>query len=352
MVYNNTVYIRKKNNLIDGVLLLWVDDILVCSGLTSACDILKEIGKYMEIECRGIPTRFVGIDINVTYNYIDISQRLYSSNFDVNDCDKIMNPLPLNVLSEEDNSRLLVDNEIEAYRSFLGKLIFIQHTRPDLVFSISFFGKYSKNPTERAYRLLYRTMQFAKQTCNRGIRYNIKYSNLINIKSWCDSSFGSYLNNAQTGYIICIDESPICWRSGVQRKVHHSTVKAECESMHDCIDRVILLAYFYSEFNFDVECSVYSDALDLVKLLASDHPKPIEKHMVIELKEMQKKLKFDDKELKKLVVPLLSVKDLLGYFSGKKIGLFHIPGKTNPADALTKPIDLYTLVSRFMVLVN
>ena len=74
--------------------------------------------------------------------------------------------------------------------------------------------------------------------------------------------------------------------------------------------------------------------------------------MVIELKEMQKKLKFDDKELKKLVVPLLSVKDLLGYFSGKKIGLFHIPGKTNPADALTKPIDLYTLVSRFMVLVN
>ena len=63
------------------------------------------------------------------------------------------------------------------------------------------------------------------------------------------------------------------------------------------------------------------------------------------------KIKFN-KILRKLVVPLLSVKDLLGYFSGKKIGLFHIPGKTNPADALTKPIDLYTLVSRFMVLVN
>jgi hypothetical protein len=28
------VYVRKRNNEIDGILLIWVDDILVCSGLT------------------------------------------------------------------------------------------------------------------------------------------------------------------------------------------------------------------------------------------------------------------------------------------------------------------------------
>jgi hypothetical protein len=65
---------------------------------------------------------------------------------------------------------------------------------------------------------------------------------------------------------------------------------------------------------------------------------------------MQKKLNFDDKELKKLLVPCLAVNDLLNYFpNNNAISLFHIPGKNNPADALTKPIELSILVSRFMV---
>ncbi len=41
------VYIRMKNGLLDGILLLWVDDILACSGVTKAVDILKELGRFM-----------------------------------------------------------------------------------------------------------------------------------------------------------------------------------------------------------------------------------------------------------------------------------------------------------------
>ena len=171
------------------------------------------------------------------------------------------------------------------------------------------------------------------------------------IKGWCDSSFGSHINNAQTGYIISVDESPIIWKSGVQKRVHHSTVKAECESMHECIDRLILISFFVRELGFDFNCRIYSDALDLVKLLASDHPKPIERHMLIELREMQRKLKLDEKEIKKLVIPLLSVCELLDYFPNKRIDLMHIPGKSNPADTLTKPTDSTLLLSRFMVTV-
>ncbi len=115
------VYIRKRNNAIDGVILIWVDDILVCSGLTSALDILKELSAHIEIEIKGIPTRFVGIDINVTNTHIDISQRLYASMFSVKDCERIDNPIPLNVLKEEDTSNLLSSDESTLYRRFLGQ---------------------------------------------------------------------------------------------------------------------------------------------------------------------------------------------------------------------------------------
>ena len=79
------VYVRKKNNEIDAVLLIWVDDILVCSGLTKAINVLNELSKYMEIEIKGTPTRFVGIDIKVHDKYIDINQFVYNSLFNVRD---------------------------------------------------------------------------------------------------------------------------------------------------------------------------------------------------------------------------------------------------------------------------
>ena len=71
--------------------------------------------------------------------------------------------------------------------------------------------------------------------------------------------------------------------------------------------------------------------------------------MLIELRAMQAKLRLDSKEVKKLVVPLLAVRDSLTYLPDSPIVLKHIPGKTNPADAFTKPVDVSILVDRFMV---
>ncbi len=119
--------------------------------------------------------------------------------------------------------------------------------------------------------------------------------------------------------------------------------------MHDCIDRIILIVFFFRSLLFNVRCELNTDALDLVKLLASDHPKPVERHMIIELRQMQRKLQLDEREMRKLVVPLLSVKDSLSYFSDCPIVVQHIPGKTNPADCLTKPVDLKLLVAQFMI---
>ena len=99
-----------------------------------------------------------------------------------------------------------------------------------------------------------------------------------------------------------------------EKHAHHSTVKAECESLHDCLDRIILLAYFIRQLSISVDCVIYSDAMNLIKLLESQNPKPLERHMLIELRDMQQKLNLDEREIRKLIVPLLSVKDSLCYF--------------------------------------
>jgi len=106
--------------------------------------------------------------------------------------------------------------------------------------------------------------------------------------------------------------------------------------------------YFISELHVKVHSTVYSDSLDLIKLLQADHPRPTARHMLIELREMQDKFNLSDKAVKRLVQPLLALHDCLHYFESSPIRLVHTPGIDNPADCLTKPADLSPLMSRFL----
>jgi hypothetical protein len=106
--------------------------------------------------------------------------------------------------------------------------------------------------------------------------------------------------------------------------------------------------YFLSELRVDTQSTVYTDALDLIKLVSADHPKPTAKHMLIELRTIQSKLSLSEKEIRKLVTPLRSLHDVLNFIPSKRIEIKHIAGALNPADPLSKPVDLHTLVSKYM----
>ncbi len=56
------------------------------------------------------------------------------------------------------------------------------------------------------------------------------------------------------------------------------------------LDVLILLIYFYSQLSIQVDVRLFSDAFNLVQLLKSPHPKPAEKHLLIELRKIQELL--------------------------------------------------------------
>ena len=292
-----------------------------------------------------MPKHFVGIDIDVFKTHIDLSQKTYADSLPVDSPrSPIEVPLNRNVLQEEDKSKILSESEATQYRSLLGTLAHLRHTRIDLKFALSFFGRGNREPTDRMYRLLYRTTQYAKSTANLGIRIPVKYASHFILTAWSDASLGSYINHAQEGFIICVNDVPISWRSNKQERVCHSSVKAEADALHSCIDHSILLMYFIHQLKCTVDATIFSDSLDLIKLLSSDHPHPRERHMLIQLREMQKRLALSDKEVKKLVLPLLSTQDMFQFYSDSPISLRHIAGPTNPADAFTKPVDVSLLL--------
>jgi hypothetical protein len=338
-----------RDGVVDGLLFTWVDDLLALSGSTSATDILNEIGKHIHINLKGIPNHFIGQDLLIADRSITLSQHLYAQSLDVESVDKpIQHPLPLNILKEEDTSPLLSKEDTTMYTSLLGKFAYLIHTRPDLAYTYSFLGTYSARPTEKAYRLLYRACQYAKQTASRSIVYKVCHTVDFVLDALCDASMGSHNHDAQSGYIFTLNGAPILWRSIVQQRAHHSSTASECDSMHNCLDRLILCIYFIKQLHVNVSSTLHSDSLDLIKLLNADHPRPTARHMLIELRQMQAKLVMNDSSVKRLVQPLLSIHDCLHYFPNNSIKLVHIAGNINPSDCLTKPADLHPLVSRYM----
>ena len=65
--------------------------------------------------------------------------------------------------------------------------------------------------------------------------------------------------------------------------------------------------------------------------------------MVIYLRGMQEKLGLQEREIRRLVVPLLSLRDLFNFYPSSPMHLQHIAGKQMPADAFTKPSDVSIL---------
>ena len=135
-----------------------------------------------------------------------------------------------------------------------------------------------------------------------------KYSTLFVLNAYCDASFGSHMKQAQSGHLIFLKNVLISWKSCQQ-----NTVKAECKSMHICIDDCIILMYFMYQLKFIVDTTISSDSLNLIKLLSSDYPRPKEKHMLIKLREMQNAISSNNEEVQKLVTPLLSLGDLFSF---------------------------------------
>jgi hypothetical protein len=326
------------------MLLVWVDDILAASGVTSALHILKEIHQFIELKMNGSPKHFVGMDMDVTCDRIFLSQTRYALSLPVDLPSKpIPNPLPTDILQEDDSSPVLSPSDATKYRSLLGAFAYLVLTRLDVCFAVSYFGRYNQAPTEKAYRLLVRAAQYAKSTAYMGINYPVRTANAFHLTAYSDASLASYRNNAMSGYLICLDGCPVSYRGGRQRKVRNSSTSAECEAMHDCLDTTLLLIYFIRQFKCTVKSTVYSDSMDLVKLLLSDHPKPLLKHMVIELRAMQDMLNISEREVRRLVIPILSLRDLFTYYPSDRIELVHLAGKAMPADAFTKPSDVHML---------
>jgi len=305
--------------VLDSWVFAYVDDILAGGIETPTREIFAQLATVWKFKAPpATPARFLGLQQHLTENGVLWSQYALAQSLDVEIGDgKVLDqPLPKDITSvadQCDSGELCDPKKTTRFRSLLGSLSFLQHTRPDILFTISFLSRYSSNPTKPALDRLIMACRFVKKTARYGILFPTKACKerkMDNNHEWavrslaeCDkdppseagtppsSPFqrktfhfdivadASFSDRSTAGYFVFLNGNIIAMRAYTQRRVFNSSTKSEAFALYDAIDVGKVMYSLLRELRVsrsDISATVWSDSNDVVKMVKEVNPKSVE----------------------------------------------------------------------------
>ncbi|GJR27081.1 zinc finger, CCHC-type containing protein [Tanacetum coccineum] len=205
-------------------------------SLLKLCTPRKEIDLFksqmkdkFEMSDLGLLAYYLGIEVTQTGGEITIKQTGYinkilkeTSMTDSNDTKIPMDPGTKLVKAEDGNS---VDATY--YRSLIGSLRYLLHTRPDLSYSVGLLSRFMQDPKDHHLKAVKQVIRYIKGTKEHGIIY--KKEGGCKITGYSDSSYGINTDQGKgtTGIVFYFGESPITWCTQKQPTVALSSCESE-----------------------------------------------------------------------------------------------------------------------------
>ena len=174
---------------------IYVHDILLTSNDASTIHKLKtHLDRVFNIKDLGTLRYFVGLEVSYLDQGIAITQHKFAKDLlhdsGLSSFKKTATPLPVNLKLHATDSPLY--SNPTHYRSLVGKLNFLTHTRPDLAFTVQILSQFMQHPTEAHYQALTHTLNYVSSTIGHGIL--LKASDHLQLNAYFDSDWGACLD--------------------------------------------------------------------------------------------------------------------------------------------------------------
>ncbi|XP_013689424.2 secreted RxLR effector protein 161-like [Brassica napus] len=140
-------------------------------------------------------------------------------------------------------SKVEEEPEIDAtsYRSIIGCLRYLLHTRPDLAFSVGVLSRYMQSPRESHGEAVKHLIRYIKGTTEYGLFF--KHDGTTEITGYSDNSHNIDVDDGRstTGFMFYLGTSPITWTSCKQPTVALSSCEAEFMAATEAAKQAIWL---------------------------------------------------------------------------------------------------------------
>ena len=135
------------------------------------------------------------------------------------------------------------------YRSILGKLCYLTHTRPDLMFSVSLLNRFMENPSVEHLKTAKRIIRYVKGTLNYGLKY--KRSKVFELIGYSDNDYvGDHIDwKSTSGSVFFLGENLITWSCQKQKLIALSSCEAEYIALNATGCQAVWLAGLITELN-------------------------------------------------------------------------------------------------------
>ena len=209
-----TLYLRQQDNNDFLVVCLYVDDIIYMGSSHSiVVEFKSSMMSRFEMTDLGLLHYLLGLEVKQEEDGVFVTQKKYASNllkrFGVVNCKVASTPMNVNEkLQLEDGTERAY---ARSFRSLVGGLIYLAHTRPYILFSASVVSRFMSNPSKHPFRAAKRILRYVVGTLDFGIWY----SHVSNFKlyEFTNSDWAGSLDDRKStlGNIFSFGSGAITW---------------------------------------------------------------------------------------------------------------------------------------------
>ncbi|GMI98031.1 cysteine-rich RLK (RECEPTOR-like protein kinase) 8 [Hibiscus trionum] len=326
---DTSLYIRHLANTVTYVL-TYVDDIMITSCSNSSIDnVVSLLAANFSLKDLSALQYFLGLEVSRTPTNLFLCQRKYTSELlSRSHMDKAKGAstpmLPSDTLTQHAGSLI---EDASGYRSTVGSLLYLCHTRPDITYSVYRVAQYMHHPYERHLVAVKRVLRYLAATLHFGMVFkpSTQPSSLV---AFADADWGSCPDDRRstTGNCVYLGNNIVAWTSKKQKVVSRSTMEAEYRSIADTASEITWLRALLHDLGIKQAKPpiIWSDSISAVALSINPVFHAQSKHVNLDVHFIRERV---------------TAKDLV---------INYVPAPFQTADGFTKPLttSFFTLFQR------
>ncbi|KAJ9566378.1 hypothetical protein OSB04_002344 [Centaurea solstitialis] len=228
-----SLFIHKEDESFVAAL-IYVDDVVVVGNDPIKIQATKDdLDKKFSIKDLGNLKYFLGIEVTRTSEGLVLNQRKYILDI-LEDCGlQGCKPSPFPIEQNLKLDRADKEPKVDAgrYRRIVGRLLYLQATRPDITYSVNVLSQFVADPRQPHLDAAHRVLRYLKGTPGQGVFFPREGG--CSLTAYCDSDWLGcpYTRRSRTGYLLLLGGAPISWKTKKQSVVSRSSAEAEYRSM-------------------------------------------------------------------------------------------------------------------------
>ena len=278
------------------VLAAFVDDCFVgIKDDISYTVLLEQLSKHLKIVDLGAIKHFlkISVEYDVGRKWCKLSQPVFIEEI-ISNTGMESAFGKFTVLDPHTKLEKLDDSPVieKPYQAVVGQLIYLAVcTRPDIYFAVVKLSQFNNCYRQVHWNQLMHLVRYVKATKNEGL---IIRPGDFRIRTFTDSDWGGNLDDRRStsGVVVMLGESPILWKSKVQKSVAHSTMEAEFQALAKGVSFTIWISEMLKELGYDHPFTdLFCDNQGCIAALKGDNYKGRSKHNQIHFHIVQEKVK-------------------------------------------------------------